>query len=124
MTNRPSLIRARTAFKEVYEEVVKTVSGVGNKIGGKVDYNINGLTPEQGRFENACAIRMSYVLNKTGIKIPFMKGKTVSGGHGNWYIYKVKDLIQFLHDTFGKPDVVIQDPSPSKLSEHKGLLVV
>ena len=124
MATRPSLLRTQLAFKEIYNDVGKTVSGVGDKIGGKVDYNINTLTAEQGRFENACAIRMSFVLNKVGVKIPFMKGKTVSGGKGNWYLYKVKDLIKFLHDTFGEPDVVINQPTASKFSEHKGILVV
>ena len=62
---RPSLLQAQLAFKDVYEKSGKTVSGVGKTIGGKVDYNINSLTPEQGAFQNACAIRMSYVLNKT-----------------------------------------------------------
>lgn len=124
MSKRPSLLRSRIAFKEVYEGVNKTVSGVGEKIGGKVDYNINGLTAAQGRFENACAIRMSYVLNKTGTKIPFIKGKTVSGGGGNWYIYKVKDIIKFLHEKFGEPDITVNDPMPSDFSDYQGILVV
>jgi len=86
---RPKLYDAIREFKKVNIGE----SDVGKLIGGKVDYNINTLTKVQGRFENACAIRMSYVLNNSGVKIPFINGQTVSGKKGNWYIYKVKTLI-------------------------------
>lgn len=124
MSGRPSLLRANLAFKEVYGDIGKSVSSVGTKIGGKVNYNINILTPEQGQFRNACAIRMSYVLNRVGMKIPFTAGKTVSGAKGNWYFYKVKDLIQFLNEELGEPDFSIEEPTASKFEDHKGLLVV
>ncbi len=85
---RPKLNDAIREFKIVNIGV----SDVGKLIGGKVDYNINTLTKVQGRFENACAIRMSYVLNNTGLKVPYISGLTVSGGNGNWYIYKVTSV--------------------------------
>jgi hypothetical protein len=40
------------------------VADVGKKIGGNVQKNIDAHI-----FENACPIRMSYVLNKTGLPI-------------------------------------------------------
>lgn len=123
MPNRPKFALARQAFREVYDEAGKTVSGVGTLIGGKVDYNINALTPEQGRFENACAIRMSYVLNKTGNKVPFISGQTVSGGAGDWYIYKVKTLILYLKKKFGEPDLTVDTPKAADFHEKKGILV-
>ena len=100
MEKRPKLFQAIHAFNDVN----KSVSEVGSFIGGKVDYNINTLTKAEGRFENACAIRISYVLNKNGIKIPSISGQTVSGKNGNWYIYRVKTLIQYLKKIFGEPD--------------------
>src|SRR5690554_5612260 len=124
MSERPSLLRARLAFREVYDDIGKTVSAVGSKIGGRVNHNINVLTPEQGQFRNACAIRMSYVLNRVGPKVPFINGKTVSGGQGNWYLFRVRDLINFLHNQLGEPDVMIEDPSASKFANHKGILVM
>lgn len=75
MAERPKLYQALNSFKEVN----KGASDVGMLIGGKVNFNLNTLTPAQGRFENACAIRMSYVLNKTGTKIPYISGQTISG---------------------------------------------
>lgn len=122
-SKRPNLSLAISSFKEIYDDVGKTVPAVGRAIGGKVDYNINSLTPEQGAFQNACAIRMSYVLNKSGVKVPFMAGKTVSGGKGNWYLYKVRDLIDFLYNKFGDPDVIIENPTISKFKDHKGIPV-
>lgn len=120
---RPTLHKAKLAFKEVYEDVGKTVSGVGTKIGGKVDYNINVVPVGQGRFENACAIRLSYVLNKTGHKIPYISGQTVSGKYGDWYIFKVTTMIAYLKKTFGKPDYDFTEPDPSQLVKYKGILV-
>ncbi len=119
--SRPSLAKAKKAFKEVYDNVGKTVSGVGRKIGGKVDYNINKITI--GRFENACAIRLSYVLNQTGYKVPKILGETVSGQAGNWYIYRITALIPHLIKQFGKPDYVFNNPTQQKLKNHKGILV-
>ncbi|HFQ5414446.1 type VI secretion system amidase effector protein Tae4 [Vibrio campbellii] len=120
MAVRPSLLKMKVAFAKVNRDV----SEVGTIIGGKVNHNINVLTPEQGRFENACAIRMSYALNYAGFKVPYIKNKTVSGGQGNWYIYRVKDLINFLYQKFGEPELVVQNPNANKLSEYKGILVV
>ncbi|MFT6449680.1 MAG: hypothetical protein ACJAW8_002047 [Oleispira sp.] len=122
-SERPNLLLAISSFREIYNDIGKTVPAVGKAIGGKVNYNINSLTPAQGAFQNACAIRMSYVLNKTGIKIPYMAGKTVSGEKGNWYLYKVRDLIDFLYKTLGEPNVTIENPTISKFKEYKGILV-
>ncbi|GAA6168641.1 type VI secretion system amidase effector protein Tae4 [Sessilibacter corallicola] len=116
---RPDLNRAKSEFLKVNVGV----SEVGHLIGGKVDYNINSLTRAQGRFENACAIRMSYVLNNTGTKIPRIPSQTVSGKNGNWYIFKVKTLIQFLTQQWGQPDISIESPSAEKLSHFKGVVV-
>lgn len=120
MRKRPKLKQAIMAFKEVN----KSVPEVGKFIGGKVDYNVNVVPEGKGRFENVCAIRMSYVLNKTGIKVPFIPpNDTISGKNGNWYIFKVKTLIKFLRRELGEPDHTFIIPTASKLSKHKGILV-
>lgn len=123
MSGRPKLSIATQAFKRVYDDIGKDVPSVGTLIGGKVDYNINTLTPAQGRFENACAIRMSYVLNESGFKISYQRGKTVSGKNGNWYLYKVEDMKKHLRDTLGKPDMDISNPKETDFNKKKGILV-
>lgn len=120
---RPKLHAAKSAFREVFDDIGKTVSAVGTKIGGKVDYNINEVPVGQGRFENACAIRMSYVLNKTGHKIPHISGKTVSGKEGKWYLFRVRDLLLYLKNVFGDPDHTLNKPTALDFSRYKGILV-
>lgn len=120
---RPKLSLAKAAFKEVYDDIGKSVSAVGTKIGGKIDYNINTVPAGQGRFENACAIRLSYVINKCSHKIPYIAGQVSSGQQGNWYIFRVKTMIQYLEKAFGKADHSFDNPTAQDLSTHKGILV-
>ncbi|ENM0968704.1 hypothetical protein ACYVMA_003945 [Vibrio parahaemolyticus] len=55
MAARPSLLKMKVAFAKVNRDV----SDVGTIIGGKVNHNINVLTPEQGRFENPNANKLA-----------------------------------------------------------------
>jgi hypothetical protein len=66
---------------------------------------------------------MSYVLNNTGYKIPYIPNQTVSGKNGSWYIYKVKTIIQYLEKIFGEPDHTIENPTAAKISSYKGIIV-
>ncbi|EPR3505036.1 type VI secretion system amidase effector protein Tae4 [Serratia marcescens] len=103
-----------------FSEVNVNVKKVGALIGGKVESNI-----ENGIFENACPIRMSYVLNYTGIPIPSNSGyATVSGKDKKWYLYRVNDMILFLEKNFGKPDITVKSPTPAKFSGKKGIMVI
>jgi hypothetical protein len=95
-----------------------TVAAVGNLIGGKVKANIDAQI-----FANACALRMSYVLNRTGVLIHPHTNQTVSGADHLHYYFRVKDLIAFLRHTFGKPDAVLSGSSTTDLTSKKGLLV-
>jgi hypothetical protein len=123
MPKRPSWVSASTAFRAVYDDIGKSVSAVGTKLGGKVDYNINSLTPEQGQFQNACAIRMSHVLNETGTAIPTLSGKTVSGDGGRHYFFRLQDLVAFLKSRLGPPDLVFTPPTRQKLAGRRGILI-
>jgi hypothetical protein len=101
-----------------------SVPSVGNRIGGKVQENIElGVKDPKAGFTNACAIRMSYSLNNSGIPITRGIWKTVSGGDKKQYIYRVSDLIKYLNQTFGKPDKTVKNPTPSDFAGMKGILV-
>jgi hypothetical protein len=102
-----------------FSEVNVPVPDVGAKIGGKVDQNI-----KSGIFQNACPIRMSYVLNYTGVPIPQNPYATASGADGKWYMYRVNDMMTFLEVTFGKPDRTAKSPKTDDFSGLKGLIVV
>ncbi len=85
--------------------------GIWGEIGGYVE--INGTLPlDQGRWTNACSVRLSHMLNKAGHKIPRQRdNKSVSGGNKDQYIYRVADMERYLLSAFGPPDVVIADNS-------------
>jgi hypothetical protein len=102
-----------------FSEVNVPVPAVGAKIGGKVEQNI-----KSGIFQNACPIRMSYVLNYTGVPIPQNPYATASGTDGKWYMYRVNDMMTFLEQTFGQPDKTAKSPKTDDFSGLKGLIVV
>jgi hypothetical protein len=112
---RPSFSLAWSKFLEVN----LPVDQVGNRIGGNVQKNT-----ESGVFQNACPIRMSYVLNSTGVKIPHAGYAVVSGADKKSYIFRVNDMIRFLEKTFGQPDKIVKSPRPSDFAGFKGLLVI
>ena len=113
--NKPNFIRAWNFFSEINVPVKK----VGEIIGGHVQMNI-----DSGVFQNACPIRMSYVLNKCGISIP--KGgryAVVSGNDKKQYMYRVNDMINYLEYIFGKPDLTIKSPKQTDFNGRKGIIV-
>ncbi len=97
-----------------------SVAEVGKKIGGNVQKNVDAKI-----FQNACTIRMSYVLNTTGF--PIVKGvgyETVSGGDKRQYLFRVNDMMNYLERNFGKPDKTVKTPKPADFSNMKGIIVV
>jgi hypothetical protein len=109
-------------FSEIYGD--GSVPSVGKKIGGKVQTNIElGIKDPKAGFTNACAIRMSYSLNKSGSFVQKGVWKTVSGGDSNQYIYRVSDLLKYLTQVFGKPDKTVRSPKPRDFENMKGILV-
>jgi len=99
------------------------VDAVGKKIGGAVQKNIE--LGANGGFQNACPIRMSYVLNATGFPIhPSAQYAMVSGGDHRQYIYRIPDMMTYLERTLGKPDKTVKSPKPSDFANMKGIIVV
>jgi hypothetical protein len=100
-----------------------SVKEIGKIIGGKVQQNIE--MPKRG-FKNACPIRMSDVLNKTGFPIRKSSGyEMVSGRDGMWCIYRVPDRMDYPRDTFGAPDKhVNKKPETTDFEGLKGIVVV
>ncbi|MBH3003123.1 type VI secretion system amidase effector protein Tae4 [Serratia marcescens] len=120
MMSRPSFQQAWQRFSEINVDI----TDVGKKIGGNIGLNIElGVNEPLQGFTNACAIRMSYTLNYSGFKVERGAWKTVSGKDKNWYIYRARDIINFLSYKFGKPDKTIKNPTPSDFSKDKGILV-
>jgi hypothetical protein len=120
MAIRPSLSALWLNFNAIDVDV----ASVGKVIGGKVGENILlGQTDPRSGFTNACAIRMSYCLNRSGVRITRGAWSTVSGGDKFWYIFRVRDMLAFLKHAFGKPNTTIQAPSADDFKNIKGILV-
>jgi len=114
----------RSAWK-YFSLVNAGVPAVGKRLGGKVKQNINISEEENGKWKNACTIRMSFVLNHTGFPIKSNKYSTVSAQIEGQYIYRVEEMISYLRDVFGEPDIVINRvPTPDDFSFMKGILLV
>ncbi|GGD56421.1 type VI secretion system amidase effector protein Tae4 [Caballeronia grimmiae] len=116
MSARPPFASAWLAFLDVRV----SVAGVGKLIGGRVNDNVKA-----GIFQNACPIRMSYVLNRTGF--PVRKDAayaSVSGADGAQYLFRVNDMMAYLERQFGKPEKTVKSPREDDFRGEKGILVV
>ncbi len=99
--------------------------GIWGEIGGLVEVNGN-LPFDQGRWTNACTVRLSHMLNKAGHKVPRERGKTVSGGNKDQYYYRIADMEKYLKKTFGEPDLNIDDGTANSfdLPDHPGIVLM
>ena len=119
---RPRFSTMWAHFATIYGD--GEITTVGNTIGGKVKENIDlGVKEPTLGFTNACALRMSYSLNYSGVLVTRGLWKTVSGDDKNWYIYRVTDLLKFLTQNFGAPDKTVKNPKPKDFQGEKGILV-
>lgn len=76
---------------------------VFNKIGGDVkDGRDRSLVdPNQTPWNNACALRISWALNKCDIKLPYIKGQTLKGGDGKYYFLGARNMNMWMRKKFG-----------------------
>lgn len=97
----PSFSSLSTHFATV---ATKTAPQVYQFIGGNVWSNYQN---NPNAFSNACALRISYMLNMiSGHHVPFVEGKTLSGdvnrdGVKEWYFYRVVDMVSYLNNVYG-----------------------
>lgn len=119
---RPSFAAAWAAAQRVYDPA-NPGAKVAHIIGGNVEKNINNPDHRQ-RWENTCAVRMSYILSQAGMTLPSVRGQTVSGADGRKYFFRVRDLIAFLQQRWGSADIVHVPPANGgKLSGKQGVIL-
>ncbi len=92
------------------------VEAVGAFIGGKVKVNIDGKF-----FQNACAIRLSYAFNYSGLPIRRSDGSTSSGKDRKLYLYRVRDIIRFVERRIGGKPIVGR--SAEDFKGKKGVII-
>ena len=56
---------------------------------------------KNGNWENACAARLSYAMNKSGLKIPCIKGITLKDKFGKNYFTLASDMIKYFNKIWG-----------------------
>lgn len=112
--NRPLFNTAWMRFQEIN----RPTSGVGQRIGGNVGLNLGS-----GAVDNAAAVRMSFVLNQAGVRIPRRVNCTISGADGSWYFTRVRDLGHYLLSCFGAPEVHSEPVRISDFRKQRGLLL-
>lgn len=119
---RPSFNAAWAAAYRIYNPA-DPGNTVARVIGGKVAANIQNPSPTQ-RWTNTCAVRMSYILGQAGLMIPAIRGKTVSGANGRQYFFRVRDLIAYLTQCWGRPQTVEYPVSQhGALKDQQGVIV-
>jgi hypothetical protein len=119
---RPPFVAAWAASQRIYDPV-NPGTKVARMVGGYVEKNINNPNPQE-RWSNTCAVRMSYILNYSGMALPRIPEQTVSGADKRQYFFRVKDLIAFLERHWGKPQIVKYPPSGGgALAGRKGLIL-
>jgi hypothetical protein len=81
----PLLYCCLGSSQRIYDPINHSAK-VARVIGGYVEKNINNTDPKQQR-NNTCAVRMSYILNQSGLIIPRISGQTVSGADKHQYFF-------------------------------------
>ncbi|WP_256857167.1 type VI secretion system amidase effector protein Tae4 [Burkholderia cenocepacia] len=106
---RPSFAVAWAASQRIYDPA-NSGERVAKVIGGYVEKNVNNPNPTE-RWSNTCAVRMSYILGEAGMVIPRIPEQTVPGRDNRQYFFRVRDLIRFLEQRWGKAEGVKYPPS-------------
>jgi len=105
-----------TKLSENFSKVKRlNTKAVGDLIGGKVKVNTDANI-----FENACALRLSYAIIKSGGTITSADGAVSSGEDGKRYLYRVTDMEKYVA-RLGKEKV--EGTTASDFKNKKGFIV-
>lgn len=113
--NRPLFNTAWMRFQEIN----RSNDFIGRKIGGNVGLNLGS-----GAIDNPAAVRLSFVLNRSGLRIPRIANRTISGADGGWYFTRVHDLAAYLERRFGAAEFSSTPLRLRDLARRRGLLVL
>jgi hypothetical protein len=125
-TNNPS--NSLPTYQKMYDNYPKDENGddlkakkVYKLVGGDV-YDLHKKDPE--KYANACALRVSIALIKSGIKIPKSK-ETVTGADGNNYYLSAIALKKWLITYFkDSPPLEISDDFDNQLQGNRGIYIM
>ena len=69
---------------------------LAKQVGGTVYTEIDKHILRKGEKLNACALRLSYAMNKAGVKIPNLPGLSLEGADGQYYIVNAEKMYDYL----------------------------
>jgi hypothetical protein len=118
---RPRFSAAWRASQRIFDPA-NSSARVASVIGGAVASNV---TSGEHPWRNTCAVRISYILNYTGIYVPSLHTETVPGADHRHYFFRVKDVMKFLRRQWGPPDIVVKFPpvGGGPLAGKRGLIL-
>ena len=120
--HRPSFAACWSAAQRIYEPSNPS-DKVARVVGGAVAWNILKAAHSQ-RWRNTCAVRMSYILNHSGLLIPVIPKSTVPGADHRQYFFRISALKAFLQQRWGLADQCLYDPvSGYGFRLSKGILI-
>lgn len=118
--SKPSFAAAWAASQTIFDPA-NSGERVAQVIGGEVAAHIRD---KKNPWRNTCAVRMSYILNQSGVTIPPVPVKTKKGADHRNYFYRVKDVIAFLKAQWGNPEVVAYPPpGGGAVAGQKGVIL-
>lgn len=95
------------SYNSLYNNYPKEADGSETKaqqVAADIGGDVATLYIQNG-YANACALRVSKALNYSGITIPNIQGYTFMGADGKYYFLSAAKMSNFLRQTFGPPDV-------------------
>ncbi len=110
----PSFTKLRIAFPYKTGVSVNTPAGAlitGNKglvegIGGMLSARLAAIYPDLDAM-NACAIRLSYCLNRAGHEVGSLSGvRSFKGDDGYRYMISADEMITYMKHAFGEPKTI------------------
>lgn len=126
----PFLI-ARPKWNKVYEGYPKTGDGSDDMPTRDVFSSILGSIDDPVKFDNACATRVSLGLLNSGVEVKKDFLVQIGQFKGKGFIASAQGLKEWLSNSliFGKPDIVIQNPSnltevKNKINSKNGIYIV
>ncbi|MBI4945231.1 MAG: hypothetical protein HY840_02385 [Bacteroidetes bacterium] len=116
----PSWSSMSTNYPKNSEGGDMPASDVYEMVGGQI-YNMYLSDPSS--YANACALRVSYALNKSGVSIPDASG-TFTGGDGGNYFLSASKLNSWMTSYFGSPNLSVRSNFESSLQGNQGIYIM
>ena len=120
--------QSRPSFADMDANYPKDASGTNDMKGDDVYSMVGGdvhamYQTNPIKYRNACALRISVSLNKSGVVIPDVSG-TYKGADGKNYFLGASTLREWMTSYFGAPDITAKKDFESSISGKQGIYIM